>query len=60
MPGILIGRTKLLFSLPTMASNDDDKPILFANRPEWADVVPQEQYEDGDPLAPIFYSVECS
>ncbi|KAF8348636.1 hypothetical protein F5887DRAFT_951176 [Amanita rubescens] len=41
-----------------MVSNDDDKPILFANRPEWADVVPQEQYEDGDPLAPIFYSAE--
>ncbi len=57
---MLIGWTKLLFSLPTMVSNEDDKPRLFAERPEWADVLPQEQYEDGDPLAPIFYSEECS
>ncbi|KAF8627329.1 hypothetical protein AX15_004403 [Amanita polypyramis BW_CC] len=31
---------------------------LFANKPEWADVVPQEQYEGGDPVAPIFYTAE--
>lgn len=43
-----------------MVSNDKDEIILFANRPEWADVVPQEQYEIGDTLAPIFYAKECS
>lgn len=47
--------------LPTMVSSDnDDTTILFADRPEWADIVPQEQYEDSDPVAPIFYTEACS
>ena len=43
-----------------MVLNDNDANILYANRPEWADVVPQAQYEDGDPVAPIFYTEACS
>ncbi|KAF8137413.1 hypothetical protein EV363DRAFT_1428312 [Boletus edulis] len=31
---------------------------LFADRPEWADVVPIEQYEGAPPIAPIFYTPE--
>ncbi|PFH48708.1 hypothetical protein AMATHDRAFT_5561 [Amanita thiersii Skay4041] len=34
------------------------EPLLFADRPHWADVIPQAQYEDGDPVAPIFYTEE--
>lgn len=36
----------------------DDTP-LFAERAEWADVQPLEQYEAANPIAPIFYSPEC-
>ncbi|KAK7047435.1 CAAX geranylgeranyltransferase alpha subunit [Paramarasmius palmivorus] len=32
--------------------------VLYANRPEWADVTPLEQYENDQPLAPIHYTVE--
>ncbi|RPD63189.1 protein prenylyltransferase [Lentinus tigrinus ALCF2SS1-6] len=31
---------------------------LLADDPEWADVVPIRQYEDVNPIAPIFYSEE--
>lgn len=37
----------------------EDQP-LFANKPEWADVVPLEQYEGTTPIAPIFYTPECA
>ena len=33
---------------------------LFADRPEWADVVPLEQHEGSTPIAPIFYTPECA
>src|SRR6266852_6618485 len=33
--------------------------VLYAERPEWSDVVPISQYENLQPLAPIFYSPEC-
>ncbi|KAJ7691771.1 hypothetical protein B0H17DRAFT_1010883 [Mycena rosella] len=33
-------------------------PILYAARAEWADIVPVEQYEKANPLAPILYSAE--
>lgn len=33
--------------------------VLYAERPEWSDVVPIPQYENLQPLAPIFYSPEC-
>ena len=39
-------------------SNPDNAP-LFSERPEWADVQPLEQYEDANPIAPIFYTEEC-
>lgn len=32
---------------------------LLADDPEWADVVPIRQYENVNPIAPIFYSEEC-
>jgi len=35
----------------------DPRP-LYANRLDWADVEPQEQYEGVNPLAPIFYTEE--
>lgn len=38
---------------------EQDRP-LFADRPEWADVVPLEQYEGATPIAPIFYTPECA
>ena len=42
-------------SLPT-----DDRSLLYAERPEWSDVTPLAQYEDANPIAPIFYSAECA
>lgn len=38
---------------------DVDEPLLFAERPEWADVTPLEQYENFTPLAPILYTEDC-
>ena len=32
---------------------------MLANDPEWDDVVPLRQYENVNPIAPIFYSEEC-
>lgn len=32
---------------------------LLTDDPEWADVVPIRQYENVNPIAPIFYSEEC-
>ena len=37
-----------------------DAPVLYAQRPEWVDVVPIPQYEGIQPLAPIFYTPECA
>jgi hypothetical protein len=36
------------------------EPVLYAERSEWSDVVPIAQYENIQPLAPIFYSPECT
>lgn len=33
--------------------------VLYAERPEWKDVVPVPQYQGVDTLAPINYSPEC-
>lgn len=38
---------------------EEEQP-LYSQRPEWADVIPLEQYESVAPLAPIFYTDECS
>jgi len=35
-----------------------DSPLLYADRPGWNDVTPLAQYEDANPIAPIFYSEE--
>ncbi|KAG6828819.1 hypothetical protein H0H92_006644 [Tricholoma furcatifolium] len=36
----------------------NDEIPLYSERPEWSDVTPLAQYEDPDPIAPIFYSAE--
>ncbi|KAJ3500519.1 hypothetical protein NLJ89_g9756 [Agrocybe chaxingu] len=41
--------------MATISFGDEE---LFSERPEWADVVPLEQYENINPLAPIFYTEE--
>ncbi|KAI0064281.1 protein prenylyltransferase [Artomyces pyxidatus] len=41
-----------------MSANDPSDTILFAERPEWADLTPVSQYENIQPLAPIFYKPE--
>lgn len=50
-------------SFPTTMSatfdDSSDEPTLYANNPEWADVIPLQQYEGVEPIAPIFYSEEC-
>jgi protein farnesyltransferase/geranylgeranyltransferase type-1 subunit alpha len=33
---------------------------LYADREDWADVVPVPQYDSVAPLAPIFYTDECT
>ena len=47
-------------STPTPDVDDTTEQVLYAERPEWADVVPVAQYENIQPLAPIFYSPECT
>jgi hypothetical protein len=37
----------------------EDSPLLFRERPDWADLTPLEQYENLTPIAPILYSEEC-
>ncbi|KAF9009994.1 hypothetical protein BDQ17DRAFT_1520433 [Cyathus striatus] len=37
---------------------EDSASLKFSQKPEWADVVPVLQYENVNPLAPIFYSEE--
>ncbi|KAL0577192.1 CAAX geranylgeranyltransferase alpha subunit [Marasmius crinis-equi] len=37
---------------------EQDSPVLYADRSEWADVTPLEQHENEQPLAPIQYTVE--
>jgi len=41
-----------------MPLSPDNTP-LFAERLEWADVQPIEQYEDINAIAPILYTEEC-
>lgn len=36
-----------------------DAEPLYSQRPEWSDVIPLEQYENANPLAPILYSEAC-
>ena len=50
---------KTLYSTTTM-SDVTTNHGLYAERPEWSDVVPIPQYENLQPLAPIFYSPECT
>lgn len=45
-------------SAPTSDVDDTTEHVLYAERPEWADLVPVAQYENIQPLAPIFYSPE--
>jgi hypothetical protein len=47
-------------SAPTGDVDGTTEHVLYAERPEWADVVPVAQYENMQPLAPIFYSPECT
>jgi len=49
--------TLTVMSAPTTDYRMED--VLYAERPEWSDVVPIPQYENIQPLAPIFYSPEC-
>lgn len=49
--------TSIKFLLLSLMEEDQS---LFADRPEWADVVPLEQYEGVTPIAPIFYTPECA
>ncbi|KAI0918370.1 hypothetical protein AcV5_002375 [Taiwanofungus camphoratus] len=41
-----------------MSATFEEEDKLYAERSEWADVVPLQQYEGVDPLAPICYSDE--
>lgn len=50
--------------MPALSSASSDTtengPLLYTERPEWRDVTPLAQYEDANPIAPIFYSEECT
>jgi len=38
----------------------DEAALLYAERPEWKDITPIQQYEgDANPIAPILYTAEC-
>lgn len=45
----------------TQVTGEDDSvlPPLYSERPDWADVVPVQQYDGLNPIAPIFYTPEC-
>ena len=45
-----------------MAKTDEDQEnVLFADRPEWSDVTPIPQHDEGaNPIAPIYYTAECA
>ncbi|KAG6900460.1 hypothetical protein C0993_010178, partial [Termitomyces sp. T159_Od127] len=43
---------------PASSKSTDNGPLLYTERPEWGDVTPLAQYEDANPIAPIFYSAE--
>jgi hypothetical protein len=47
------------YSCSTTMSDATTGHVLYAERPEWSDVVTIPQYENLQPLAPIFYSPEC-
>lgn len=38
----------------------DKAPASYSARPDWEDVTPIAQAEEGKVLAPIFYSQECT
>jgi hypothetical protein len=42
-----------------MATDSPPKPVLYADREDWKDVVPVEQSDLENPLVPIFYPIEC-
>lgn len=44
-----------------MPAASESAPELprYADRPEWSDVIPIQQYENMNPLAPIFYTDAC-
>ncbi|KAH9963002.1 hypothetical protein BC827DRAFT_1369967 [Russula dissimulans] len=44
--------------MPSHTIDSTTDHVLFAERPEWSDVLPISQYENIQPLAPIFYSPE--
>ena len=55
-PGqIACDQTSSLLSTAILHNMSD----LLADDPEWADVVPIRQYENVNPIAPIFYNEEC-
>lgn len=37
----------------------DKAPVSYSARPDWGDVTPIPQADDGKVLAPILYSQEC-
>ncbi|KAG6818790.1 hypothetical protein H0H93_001600, partial [Arthromyces matolae] len=44
--------------VPASSQSSDDGDLLYSERPDWNDVTPLPQYEDPNPIAPIFYSPE--
>ncbi|KAG6897026.1 hypothetical protein C0992_004554 [Termitomyces sp. T32_za158] len=45
-------------ALSSSSKSSDKELPLYSERPEWSDVTPLAQYEDANPIAPIFYSAE--
>jgi hypothetical protein len=58
IPRITVLRpTVILMSASTVDNTAEH--VLYAERPEWSDLTPIPQYENIQPLAPIFYNPEC-
>ena len=45
--------------MPQISGDTLEGPLLYSERPDWADVTPIPQYEGYNPIAPIFYAPEC-
>ncbi|KAK7681413.1 hypothetical protein QCA50_015505 [Cerrena zonata] len=44
--------------MPRIIGDGGEGPLLFSERPDWADVTPIPQHEGYNPIAPIFYAPE--
>lgn len=58
-PGLSATLLPLDLDCRTMPPVDIADSVPYSERPEWSDLTPVAQYENIQPLAPIFYNPDC-